>query len=230
MLLEVKNLFKRYGKKEVLKDISFSVDKGKIIGLIGENGSGKTTLLKVIAGFSRPTSGKVFINGKEVNVETRKYIALLPDTIIFPRWMKVKDALCFYSEFFDDFILEKANSILDSLNISKNMKIHDLSRGTIEKFSLALLLSRDANLYLLDEPLAYVDPLSRETLVDLILKNMSNDRTFIISTNIISEVEHLFDEIIILKEGKIVYMDLAENLREKSGLSVNQFFKGVDQK
>lgn len=172
----------------------------------------------------------IFINGKEVGVDTRKHIAFLPDTIIFPRWMKVKDALCFYSEFFDDFVLEKANSILDSLDISKNIKIHDLSRGTIEKFSLALLLSRDANLYLLDEPLAYVDPLSRETLVDLILKNLSDDKTIIISTNIISEVEHLFDEIIILKEGRIVYMDLAENLREKSGLSVNQFFKEVDKK
>ncbi|AEM72763.1 ABC transporter ATP-binding protein [Caldicellulosiruptor acetigenus] len=225
MLLEVKNLCKRYNKKIVLDDISFSVDKGKIVGLLGENGAGKTTLLKIIAGFSKPTSGQVLINNTRVGVETRRYVAFLPDSIMFPKWMKVKDALKFFADFFDDFDLSKAKDMLEFLNISENGKIHDFSRGTIEKFSIALLLSRNTNLYLLDEPLAFVDPISRDVVINMILDNLSEDKTVIVSTNIISEIEHIFDEIIILKDGKIALIDSAENLREKSGVSVNQFFK-----
>lgn len=225
MLLEVKNLCKRYNKKIVLDDISFSVDKGKIVGLLGENGAGKTTLLKIIAGFSKPTSGQVLINNTRVGVETRRYVAFLPDAIMFPKWMRVKDALKFFADFFDDFDLSKAKDMLEFLNISENGKIHDFSRGTIEKFSIALLLSRNTNLYLLDEPLAFVDPISRDVVINMILDNLSEDKTVIVSTNIISEIEHIFDEIIILKDGKIALIDSAENLREKSGVSVNQFFK-----
>ncbi|ADQ45112.1 ABC transporter related protein [Caldicellulosiruptor kronotskyensis 2002] len=225
MLLEVKNLCKRYNKKIVLDDISFSVDKGKIVGLLGENGAGKTTLLKIIAGFSKPTSGQVLINNTRVGVETRRYVAFLPDSIMFPKWMKVKDALKFFVDFFDDFDLSRAKDMLEFLNISENGKIHDFSRGTIEKFSIALLLSRNTNLYLLDEPLAFVDPISRDVVINMILDNLSEDKTVIVSTNIISEIEHVFDEIIILKDGKIALIDSPENLREKSGVSVNQFFK-----
>ncbi|ADQ05591.1 ABC transporter related protein [Caldicellulosiruptor owensensis OL] len=225
MLLEVKNLCKRYNKKIVLDGISFSVDKGKIVGLLGENGAGKTTLLKIIAGFSKPTSGQVIINNTKVGVETRRYVAFLPDSIMFPKWMKVKDALKFFSDFFDDFDFQKAKDMLKFLNISENGKIHDFSRGTIEKLSIALLLSRNVNLYLLDEPLAFIDPISRDVVINMILDNLSEEKTIIVSTNIISEIEHIFDEVIILKDGKIATLDSAENLREKSGVSVNQFFK-----
>jgi len=223
MLLEVKNLCKRYNKKIVLDGVSFSVDKGKIVGLLGENGAGKTTLLKIIAGFSKPTSGQVLINNTKVGVETRRYVAFLPDTIIFPNWMKVKDALKFFADFFDDFDLSK--DMLEFLNINENRKIHDFSRGTIEKLSIALLLSRNVNLYLLDEPLVFIDPISRDVVINMILDNLSEEKTIIVSTNIISEIEHIFDEVIILKDGKIATLDSAENLREKSGVSVNQFFK-----
>ncbi|ADL43371.1 ABC transporter related [Caldicellulosiruptor obsidiansis OB47] len=225
MLLEVKNLYKRYGSKTVLNDINFSADKGKIIGLIGENGAGKTTLLKIISGFARPTSGEVFINGKEVGVETRKYVAFLPDSIIFPKWMKVKEALMFYSDFFNDFDLQKAEQLIKFLNINENSKIHDLSRGAIEKLSVTFLVSRNTNLYLLDEPFAFIDPVSRDMIIEIILANVADDRTIIISTNIISEIEHIFDEVIFIKDGKIVLRDSAENLRSKFGVSINQFFK-----
>jgi len=225
MLLEVKNLYKRYGSKTVLNDIDFSADKGKIIGLIGENGAGKTTLLKIISGFARPTSGEVFINGKEVGVETRKYVAFLPDSIIFPKWMKVKEALMFYSDFFNDFDLQKAEQLIKFLNINENSKIHDLSRGAIEKLSVTFLVSRNTNLYLLDEPFAFIDPVSRDMIIEIILANVAEDRTIIISTNIISEIEHIFDEVIFIKDGKIVLRDSAENLRSKFGVSINQFFK-----
>lgn len=230
MLLEVKNLCKRYNKKIVLDDISFSVDRGKIIGLLGENGAGKTTLLKIIAGFSKPTSGQVLINNTRVGVETRRYIAFLPDEVMFTKWMKVKDALKFFEEFYDDFDLAKAKDMLEFLNIGENGKIHDFSRGTIEKFSLAFLLSRNTTLYLLDEPLAFVDPTSRDVVINMILDNLSEEKTIIISTNIISEIEHIFDEVIILKDGRIALIDSAENLREKSGVSVNQFFKDGERK
>lgn len=181
--------------------------------------------MKIIAGFSKPTSGQVLINNTKVGVETRRYVAFLPDTIIFPKWMKVKDALKFFSDFFDDFDFQKAKDMLEFLNINENGKIHDFSRGTIEKLSIALLLSRNVNLYLLDELLAFVDPISRDVVINMILDNLSEEKTVIVSTNIISEIEHIFDEVIILKDGKIVLIDSAENLREKSGVSVNQFFK-----
>jgi len=225
VLLEVKNLCKRYNKKIVLDSVSFSVDKGKIVGLLGENGAGKTTLLKIIAGFSKPTSGQVLINNTKVGIETRRYVAFLPDTVLFPKWMKVKDALKFFADFYDDFDLSKVKDMLKFLNINENGNIHDFSRGTIEKFSVALLLSRNVNLYLLDEPLAFIDPISRDVVINMILDNLSGEKTIIVSTNIIFEIEHIFDEVIILKDGKIELIDSTENLREKSGVSVNQFFK-----
>ncbi|WAM31669.1 ATP-binding cassette domain-containing protein [Caldicellulosiruptor naganoensis] len=229
MLLEVKNVTKWYGsrKKIALENVSFSLDKGKIVGLIGENGAGKTTLLKLIAGFVQPSTGEILIEGKKVGLLTRRFVAFLPDTIMFEKWMRVSDAIEFFKDFYDDFDNSKAFKLLEKLKVNPKGKIHQLSRGNIEKFSIAMLFSRDTKLYLLDEPLAYVDPVSRDFVFEMILQNISEEKSIIISTNIISEIEHIFDEVIFLNNGKILYYGSTERIREEKGLSINQFFKEV---
>ncbi|WPX09065.1 ATP-binding cassette domain-containing protein [Anaerocellum danielii] len=229
MLLEVRNVTKWYGskKKIALENVSFSLDKGKIVGLVGENGAGKTTLLKLIAGFVQPSIGEILIEGKKVGLLTRKFVAFLPDTIMFEKWMRVSDAIEFFKDFYDDFDISKAHNLIEKLKINPKEKIHQLSRGNIEKLSISLLFSRNTKLYLLDEPLAYVDPVSRDFIFEMILQNISEEKSIIISTNIISEIEHIFDEVIFLNHGKILYYGSTEKIREQEGLSINQFFKEV---
>lgn len=221
MFFEVKNLCKRYNKKIVLDDISFLVDKGKIVGLLGENGVGKIMFLKIIVGFFKFILGQVFINNIRVGVEICRYVVFLLDLIMFLKWMKVKDVLKFFVDFFDDFDLLKVKDMFEFLNISENGKIYDFLRGIIEKFFIVFLFLRNINLYFLDEFFVFVDLILRDVVINMILDNFSEDRIVIVLINIIFEIEYVFDEIIIFKDGKIVFIDLVENLREKLGVFVN---------
>lgn len=228
-ILEISHLEKRYNKKVVLEDISIKIESGKIVGLIGENGSGKTTLLKIIAGLITPTKGEIYICSKKLSLETKKYVSFLPDTNMFYPWMKVKDAILFYEDFFEDFNKEKVIELCDSLGIKDNNKISNMSRGMIERFSIALIFSRICSLYLLDEPLAFVDAVSREKIIETILKNCNQNATIVISTNIISEIEQVFDEVIMIDKGKILFHEQADKIREDKKKSINQVFKEVIQ-
>ena len=193
-LIECRNLQKNYGKKEVLKDINLHIQKGKIRGLLGPNGSGKTTLMKLMNGLLQPTQGEVLIGGMEPGEETKSIVSYLPDKMYFADWMKVKDLMEFFQDFYADFDRERAENMCASLGIPQNEKIKSLSKGTKEKVQLILVMCRKARVYLLDEPIAGVDPAARDYILDTILTNYNPEGTVIISTHLISDIEKILDE------------------------------------
>lgn len=188
-MIELTNLEKRYGKKEALAGIDLTIGRGKIIGLLGPNGSGKTTLIKLLNGLLQPTTGEVKINGKTPGVDSKKIISYLPDKMYFADWMKISDLMDFFEDFYEDFDRKKAEGMCETLKINTNTKIKSLSKGNKEKVQLALVMSRKAELYLLDEPIAGVDPAARDFILDTILNNYNEEGTVIISTHLIADVE-----------------------------------------
>lgn len=220
------NLSKQYGKeKEALRDVNLTIDSGKIIGLLGPNGSGKTTFIKLLNGLLQPTNGEILINGKKPGVESKSLISYLPDKMYFADWMKVKDLMNFFSDFYSDFDRNKAEAMCRSLGIDSNDKIKKLSKGTKEKVQLILVMSRRAQLYLLDEPIAGVDPAARDYILDTILNNYNEEGTILISTHLISDVEKILDEVIFIREGKILMHGSVDDLREESNMSVDRLFR-----
>ena len=224
-LLECKNLCKSYDEKQVLKDVNLKIPKGKIIGLLGKNGMGKTTLIKLINDLLTPTSGEVLINGKKPGVESKKIISYLPEKTYIDREMKVKDAIKYFEEFYDNFDSEKAKKLLKDLDLDANSKIGKMSKGMQEKLQLILVMSRNAELYILDEPLGGVDPATRDYILDTILSNFSEGASVIISTHLISDVERILDEIIFVDQGKIVLTSSADELRNKENASIDEVFR-----
>ena len=192
-LLECKNLCKSYDEKQVLKDVNLKIPKGKIIGLLGKNGTGKTTLIKLINDLLTPTSGEILINGKKPGVESKKIISYLPEKTYIDREMKVKDAIKYFEEFYDNFDSEKAKKLLKDLDLDVNSKISKMSKGMQEKLQLILVMSRNAELYILDEPLGGVDPATRDYILDTILSNFSEGASVIISTHLIADIERILD-------------------------------------
>ena len=220
-LIECRNLQKNYGKKEVLKDINLHIQKGKIIGLLGPNGSGKTTLMKLMNGLLQPTQGEVLIGGMEPGEETKSIVSYLPDKMYFADWMKVKDLMEFFQDFYADFDRERAENMCASLGIPQNEKIKSLSKGTKEKVQLILVMCRKARVYLLDEPIAGVDPAARDYILDTILTNYNPEGTVIISTHLISDIEKILDEVILIREGRILSHAEVDVMREESGKSID---------
>lgn len=225
--LEVKDVYKTIRGKKVLNGIELRLEKGKVLGIMGPNAQGKTTLLNTIQGFLKIDKGEIKFDGLPIGIETKKSIAFLQDKNIFHKTMKIKDAIKLYSDFFDDFDMEKMKYYLDFMNLDKEAKIKDLSKGMSEKFSLSLTLSRKAKLYLLDEPISGVDPVSREKILDAILDNLSEESSMIITTHYIGELERIFDEVAFLGDGKIIESGDAEELREKYKLSIDEIYKKV---
>lgn len=224
-LLEIKDLQKSYDSKVVLKNINLSIDKGKIIGLLGKNGTGKTTLIKLINDLLVPTSGSILINGKSPGVESKKMIAYLPERTYLNKEMTVLQVLNYFEDFYDNFSISKAKSLLKELNIDINLKIAKMSKGMQEKVNLVLVLSRKAKLYILDEPLAGVDPATRDYILDNILKSFSDDATIIISTHLITDIERILDEVIFMDQGQIILHDDADSLRNKENASIDEIFR-----
>lgn len=224
-ILEIKNLIKKYHTKNVIDNISLNVDSGKIVGLLGPNGSGKTTLIKLFAGLLTATSGDILIDNKEIGIETKAIVSFLPDRPYFANWMKVHDILAFFADFYRDFSMKKAMEMLKLLNIGVNDRIKTMSKGTKEKLNLVLVMSRAARLYLLDEPIAGVDPAARDYILRTIISNYSEDSSVIITTHHIADVEKILDDVIFLNEGKIELNSAVEDLREERGKSVDEIFR-----
>ena len=224
-LLECKNLCKSYDEKQVLKDVNLKIPKGKIIGLLGKNGMGKTTLIKLINDLLTPTSGEVLINGKKPGVESKKIISYLPEKTYIDREMKVKDAIKYFEEFYDNFDSEKAKKLLKDLDLDENSKISKMSKGMQEKLQLILVMSRNAQLYILDEPLGGVDPATRDYILDTILSNFSEGASVIISTHLIADIERILDEVIFIDKGQIIVTSSADELRNKENASIDEIFR-----
>lgn len=226
-LLSCKGLSKSYGKKEALCSLDLTLESGKIIGLLGPNGSGKTTLIKLICGLLSPTSGEITVDGKEIGPETKAVISYLPERTYIPDWMKVSDIIKFFCDFYTDFRAELAENMLQRLNIDKNAKIKTLSKGTKEKVQLILVMSRNAKLYLLDEPIAGVDPAARDYILDTIITNYNPDASVIISTHLIQDIERVLDDVIMIQYGHLKVHDFADNLRAEHGKSIDEIFREV---
>ena len=226
-LVHIEHLTKYYGAKKALDSVSLTIESGKIIGLLGPNGSGKTTLIKILNGLLKADAGQVLIGGNTPGVITKSEVSYLPDRPYFGEWMKVKDVFNLFEDFYFDFSREHAEAMSRTLGIDSNAKIKTLSKGMKEKVQLILVMSRSAKLYLLDEPIAGVDPAARDLILDTILANYNPDSTIIISTHLIGDIERVLDEVIFLKEGNIVLHDTTDNIREREGMSIDELFRDV---
>lgn len=224
-LLECKNLSKSFDNKKILKDVNLIIPRGKIIGLLGKNGQGKTTLLKLINDLLTPTSGEVLIEGKHPGVESKRIISYLPERTYLDKEMKVIDTLNYFKEFYDNFDINKAKKLLKDLDLDINYKISKMSKGMQEKLQLILVMSREADLYILDEPLGGVDPATRDYILDTILSNFKEGSSVIISTHLISDIERILDEVIFIDKGKIILTASADELREKEKSSIDEIFR-----
>ncbi len=224
-IIKLENVVKRYGKKEALKGINLDIPKGKIVGLLGPNGSGKSTMIKLLNGLLQPDEGTIEIAGMKPSIETKKIVSYLPERTYLSEWMKMKDLLKFFSDFYEDFDLEKAEEMIEALNINVDEKIKDMSKGTKEKVQLILVMSRNADVYILDEPIGGVDPAARSFIMRTILQNFSEESTLIIATHLISEIENICDEIIFLSYGEIKLQGNVDEIREEKGKSIDALFR-----
>lgn len=226
-IIRCSDLTKNYGKLTALNNISFSLESGKIVGLLGPNGSGKTTLIKLINGLLTPTSGEILIDGQQIGVETKKIVAYLPDNSYLNSWMTVEQIVSYFTDFYEDFRPELAYEMLERLDISPKKKLKTLSKGNKEKVCLILVMSRSARLYVLDEPIAGVDPAARDYVISTIINNYNPDATVIISTHLIADIEQILDEVIFLKNGNIVLQNTVDEIRTEHEKSVDELFREV---
>ena len=226
-LVRCTNVSRSFGEVRALNGVDLSLPSGRIIGLLGPNGSGKTTLLKILNGLLQPTSGEVRIAGNVPGVETKKIVSYLPDRGYFPEWMRVGDMIDLFADFYADFDRAKANEMCRALGLDVKLPIKTLSKGTREKMQLMLVMSRAAKLYLLDEPIAGVDPAAREFIMRTILTNYSEDGTVLISTHLILDVEQVLDEAVFLRQGEVVLHESVDSIRERTGGSVDQLFRDM---
>lgn len=224
-LLICKGVNKNYGDKKVLKDINFSIPRGKIIGLLGKNGAGKSTLIKLINDLLTLDSGEILIDGKKIGVESKKIISYLPERTYLDKSMTVNEVIDMFSEFYDNFDAKKARKLLKDLKLDVNSKLSKMSKGMQEKVQLVLVMSRNALLYILDEPLGGVDPATRDYILDTILTNFNEGASIIISTHLIADIERILDEVIFIDNGKIDLIEEADKLREKEKTSIDEIFR-----
>ena len=225
VVLEYKNINKSFGEKSVLKDINLQIESNKIIGLLGKNGSGKSTLFKLANDLLTPTSGEVLIDGKSISPETKKIVSYLPERTYLDQSYKVEDVLKLFETFYEDFNREKAENLLVDLQLDKTMRLSKMSKGMKEKVQLVLVMSRNAKIYILDEPLGGVDPASRDYILKTILNNFNKDSTLLISTHLISDIEKILDDVIFIDNGEIVLQENADKLRKKEKGSIDEIFR-----
>ncbi len=224
-LLECKHLYKEFDNKQILKDINLKIPRGKIIGLLGKNGTGKSTLIKLINDLLTPTSGEILINGEKPGVKSKEIISYLPERTYLDKEMTIKQVIKYFEEFYKNFDTQKAIKLLKDLNLDINTKISKMSKGMQEKLQLILVMSRNAELYVLDEPLGGVDPATRDYILDTILSNFSEGASVIISTHLISDIERILDEVIFIDNGEIILTSSADELRKKEKLSIDEIFR-----
>jgi len=224
-LVKCDGVCKSYGKNSILKDINLEIPKGKIIGLLGPNGSGKTTLIKIINGLLETNSGTVLVNGEKVGINSKKIISYLPERPYVNFNMSVKELINYFSDFYDNFDSEVAYKLLEKLNLNPNDKLNTMSKGMKEKVQLILVMSRKADLYILDEPIGGVDPATRDYILDTILTNFNDGASVIISTHLINDIEKILDEVIFIKDGSIYLTGDADELRTSRGMSIDEIFR-----
>ena len=226
-ILECRGLSKRFGTVQALDDVSLSIEPGRVTGLLGPNGSGKTTLLKLANGLLTPTQGEILIGGQAPGKGSRSIVSYLPDKPYLAEWMKVRELLEFFGDFYADFDRDRAMEMLLRLNIDENSRIKEMSKGTREKTQLILVMSRRASLYLLDEPIGGVDPATRDYILDTIIRNYNPEAAVIISTHLIADVEQVLDDVLFINSGKVVLQSSVDQIREEHGMSVDQYFREV---
>ena len=224
-LLECVNINKSFGNKNVLKDVNLTISRGRIIGLLGKNGTGKTTLIKLINDLLTPTTGKVLVNGEEVGIESKKIISYLPERTYLDKSMTVDKVIEFFEDFYDNFDPKKARQLFKDLDLDTTQKLSKMSKGMQEKVQLVLVMSRKADLYILDEPLGGVDPATRDYILDTILTNFNEGASVIISTHLISDIERILDEVIFIDKGKILLQSDSDELRRKENSSIDEIFR-----
>ena len=226
-MIKCEDLTKKYGKKLALKGLNLEIEGGHIYGLLGPNGSGKTTFIKILNGLLTPTSGQITVNDVKIGPETKAIVAYLPDHTYLDLDMKVKDVILLFSDFYQDFDRDKAYEMLEKLDIDPSDRIKTMSKGTKEKVNLILVMSRKASVYVLDEPIAGVDPAAREYILNVILSNYNPEAAVIISTHLIADVENILDKVIFIKKGEIVETSSVDEIREKHQQSVDGYFREV---
>lgn len=224
-LVKCNNLCKKFDDKQILNNINLIIPEGRIVGLLGKNGMGKTTLIKLINDLLTPTSGEILINGEKPGINSKKIISYLPERTYLDKSMKVSQIITFFNEFYDNFNKEKAIKLLKDLDLDINSKVSKMSKGMQEKLQLILVMSREAKLYILDEPLGGVDPATRDYILDTILSNFSEEASVIISTHIISDIEKILDDVIFIDKGEIVLTSSADELRKKENASIDEIFR-----
>ncbi len=225
-IINVSSLKKSYGRKVVLDDVNFQIEEGSIVGLLGPNGCGKTTLIKILTGLIKDHKGMVRIDNEEPGPYTKDIVAFLPDKSYLPDWMKPKDAIRYFSDFYKDFDKEKAEKMVRDFGLDENQKIKTMSKGQQEKINLILVMCRRAKLYILDEPLGGLDPAARSIVLDLIMNNYAKNATVLISTHLIGDVERIFNRVLMISGGKLIVNSHVDEIREK-GKSVEEVFKEV---
>lgn len=226
-IVEIRNLTKNYFNKRALDDLNLNIESGKVVGILGPNGSGKTTLIKILTGLLRQSKGEVLIDGRQVGVYTKSIVSYLPDRNFLYSWMSIHDACEFYKDFYSDFDDNRFEQLLDFMKLEKSMKITSLSKGMHEKLNLSLVLSRDAKLFILDEPIAGVDPVARDQILDAIINNYNDKSSMLITTHLVRDMENLFDDVVFLKDGEIVLEGSAEVLREEKGKQIDDIYKEI---
>lgn len=226
-LLTCTGLIKQYGSKTALDNLNLTLPRGRIIGLLGPNGSGKTTLIKLINGLLSPSAGHIYINGVEPSPETKKVVSYLPERTYFNSWMKVRDILDFFCDFYTDFRRNRAEDMLQRLDIDPTARLSTMSKGTKEKVQLIMVMSRDADLYCLDEPIGGVDPAARDYILQTIISNYNENASVLISTHLISDIENVLDDVIFIQNGHIRLHTSVDAIREQEGKSVDALFREV---
>lgn len=226
-IIQCMGLTKAYGGKVALNQINLTLERGRIIGLLGPNGSGKTTLIKIMNGLLQQTAGELLVNGRPPGIESKCRISYLPERTYLPPSMKVVEVIQYFQDFYADFQVERAYDMLARLQIPPTERLKNLSKGTKEKVQLILVMSRDADLYVLDEPIAGVDPASRDYILHTIVSNYNRNASILLSTHLIADVEKILDEVIFIRYGSVLLHAPAEMVRQREGKSVDQFFREV---
>lgn len=226
-LLQCENICKSFSGRPVLLGANLTLERGRIIGLLGPNGSGKSTLIKLINGLLKPDTGRILINGMEIGPETKKLVSYLPERTYLSDGMRVREIVAFFGDFYEDFDASAAKEMLRRLQIEENARLKTLSKGTKEKVQLILVMSRRAQLYILDEPIGGVDPAARDYILDTILQNYGENSSILISTHLISEIERVLDDVIFMTGGGVTAPVSAEELRQENGMSVDAYFRQI---
>ncbi len=226
-ILECRSLVKAFPGYMALNNVNLSVGRGRIVGLLGPNGSGKSTLIKLANGLITPTSGEIVINGMRPGVESKRIVSYLPERTYLNDWMTVRNIIDFFGDFYENFSKDKAYDMLQRLNINSGSRLKTMSKGTKEKVQLILVMSREAQLYMLDEPIGGVDPAARDYILDTIISNYNENATVILSTHLISDIEKILDDVIFISQGNVVLTSAVDDIREKQDKSVDALFREV---